>query len=188
MNGRDAKLLRDLGDHRRDAFEAVVRENYRAVYGRMWHLTGGDADAAADLTQEAFVEAWRSLATFAGRSSLKTWLHTVAVRVWARKRHRYTAVTPLGDALDAVLSLAADPAPGPAALAEAADARRALEEALRSLPAAHREAVRLFFFEQFAYAEIAEAQGVPVGTVKSRLHGALRRLRGLVPPSLKEML
>jgi len=177
MNARDARLLQALRDDRRNAFETVVQQHYRSVFGQMWHLTGGDAEAAADLTQEAFVEAWRSLGSFTGRSSLRTWLHTVAVRVWMRHRSRYAVPScPVGEALDAILDCAVDPLPGPVARAEVADARRALGDALRSLPAEYREAVRLHYYLGMPLPEVAATLRIPVGTVKSRLHRALGQM------------
>ena len=70
--------------------------------------TAGEYDLADQVIAELYGTDGRGkIGNFRGRSSLKTWLHTVAVRVWARRRHRFTTITPLGDALDAVLFLAA---------------------------------------------------------------------------------
>ena len=155
----------------REAFTLAVDRHYASVFRQLSYLAGSD-DLAADLTQETFVEAWKSLRTFRGQSSLRTWLHTIAVRVWWRRAAR-------GDR-DSVLeiheSLVSD-APEPEDAALAALEWEAVACAVRRLPDAPRAVVVLSYLEQMTHAEIAAALGIPVGTVKSRLHDALRRLR-----------
>src|SRR5688572_20809865 len=84
MNHDEASLLQRLREGERAAFETVVAMHYATVWRQQYFLCG-DRDFAADLTQETFIEAWRSIAGFKGRSTLKTWLYTIATRVWRRK-------------------------------------------------------------------------------------------------------
>lgn len=84
----ETRLRERLRGSDRAAFDTVVREHHGRVFRQLFALTGGDAARAADLSQEAFVAAWRSLPTFAGRSSIGTWLHTIAVRVWFRAEQK----------------------------------------------------------------------------------------------------
>ena len=113
----DARLLARLRAHDRAAFEAVVRSRYESAYRQLWHLTRGDADTAADLTQETFVAAWASLPGFNGSCAVGTYLHTIAVRVWYRhcRRNRNRATeTPLAASLAVLLcDDAAPPPPAP---------------------------------------------------------------------------
>ena len=184
----DAVLLRRLRANDRTAFETVVSANYEAVYRQTWYLCG-DPDAASDLTQETFVEAWRSISSFQGRSSLQTWLYTLAVRVWYRSR-RMAAARPaeslLSEALAAALADNASPAPG--GIAEDSVRRALLNSAIAELPAAYRKAVRLFYTEELKYREIAVSENIPIGTVKSRLNSALRHLHRRLSAHEEELL
>src|SRR5690242_10432814 len=83
----DAALIRALRANDRAAFESVVSAHYESIYRQLWHLCG-HRDRAADLTQEAFLEAWSALASYEGRACIRTWLHTIAIRVWYRHRRR----------------------------------------------------------------------------------------------------
>ena len=185
----DARLLARLRARDRAAFEAVVRSRYESVYRQLWHLTRGDADTAADLTQETFIAAWASLPGFNGRCAVGTYLHTIAVRVWYRhtQRNRNRATeTPLAASLAALLC--DDAAPDPARTAETAAARTALARAVSDLPAPYRRAVTLFYAEERKYREIADDEAVAIGTVKSRLHAALKLLRERLAPRKEEIL
>jgi RNA polymerase sigma-70 factor (ECF subfamily) len=179
MTTDDEKLLRQLRAGERDAFEHVVLLHYECVW-RQHFLVCGSRDTAADLTQETFVEAWRSLPTFGGRAALRTWLHTIAVRVW----HRFLAKQPPAPAfLDALETLPDRSAATPHQAAEHVLRAETLSCALLRLPPAQREVLVLCYRQQLSHAEAARALGVPVGTVKSRLHEGLKRLRRLLGPS-----
>jgi RNA polymerase sigma-70 factor (ECF subfamily) len=186
MVGSDASILRRLRANDRTAFERVIAQQYQAVYRQLWHLCG-DAETAADLTQETFVAAWQSLPTFQGRSSLRTWLYTIAVRVWRRWQGRRAG----GDAvpLEELAEELPDSAPGPSVVAETQALQEEIQSALLRLPAVYREALVLYYIQGLKYSEIAIALDVPMGTVKSRLHTGLERLRGEVErPSSTEVV
>lgn len=135
------------------------------------HLTG-DADAAEDLVQELFVIVWRDAARFRGQSTVRTWLFGIAhhLGMTALRRKR---TLPLDESAGDSL---ADPGPDPDALAALAIDRERLAQALQALPAPHRAVVELVFYHGLAQAEVAQILGCPLGTVKSRLHYALRAL------------
>lgn len=150
----------------RDAAGALVRAHYADVFRFCARQVG--PDWAADAAQETFVTMSRSLSKFEGRSDFRTWLFGIARRhclAIARKRRR----EPL--AIEGWLH--EQPAPGMPCPVEA----EALRAALRSLSEEHREAVLLHEVEGLTYEQIAEVAGVPVGTVKSRLHYAFASLR-----------
>ncbi len=79
MGFSDAQLAQRLKANDRAAFEEVVTQHYQSVYRQLWHLCG-EAETAADLTQETFLQAWRSLNSFRGQSAFLMWLYTIAVR------------------------------------------------------------------------------------------------------------
>jgi RNA polymerase sigma factor (sigma-70 family) len=174
MLTRDKQLVRRLQLNDRGAFELVVEQHYQSIYRQLYRLCG-DRDSAADLTQETFVQAWQSLPTFEGRSALGTWLATIDSRVWHRWQHGQagSAHLPLVDVAETLF----DDAPGPAELFHIRDREDEVQRALYRLPADYREALVLFYVQGLKYREIAEVLGIPLGTVKSRLHGGLLRLR-----------
>lgn len=162
------------------AFNGLVLRFQDAVYSLVVRMLG-QREAAEDVTQEAFVAAWQHLATFRG-GSFRSWLFTIAAnraRDELRRRGRRPSVS-LDAARDDPDRADLDPpdrGPSPEGVAEQAELRAALETALRELPDDWREVVVLSDIHGLDYAEIAQATGVAVGTVKSRLSRARARLR-----------
>lgn len=132
-----------------------------------------EADAE-DLTQEIFVALYQSLSHFRGESSLATWSYQVALNHCLKYAGRPRPVTvPYDDARG-------QPAPdilGPAHQSARRELSGQLDSALADLSPGHRDAVILHELHEMTYAECAAVLGVPVGTVKSRLSTAFRRLR-----------
>ena len=132
-----------------------------------------EADAE-DLTQEVFVALYQSLSSFRGEASLATWSYRVALNHCLKHAAKARPITvPYDEARD-------QPAPDMSSPAHQS-ARRELsgqiETALEHLSPSHRDAVILHELHEMTYAECAAVLGVPVGTVKSRLSTAFRRLR-----------
>jgi RNA polymerase sigma-70 factor (ECF subfamily) len=123
---------------------------------------------AEEVLQDTLLAVWRSADAYAGRSSVRTWLFGIARR---QAHNRLRARSPEQVPLDRVAGWA-DPAPGPAELALAAAHREVIVEALDQLALQHRAVLALAFAARITHREIAEILGVPVGTVKSRLHHA----------------
>src|SRR5436190_1767785 len=184
MQTGDAELVRRLRGNDRSAFEAVIDRHHRSVYGQLWHLCG-DADTAADLTQETFLQAWKSLPTFQGRSAVRTWLATIAVRVWQRWRHGRAAEGHVS--LDELADALPDTAPGPAERFESRAEQAQVQAALRGLPPDYRETLVMFYMQGLKYREIAAALEIPIGTVKSRLHNGLQRLKAALGKTPEEV-
>lgn len=137
---------------------------------RRYVVSEADAD---DLTQEVFVALFQALPTFRGDSSLSTFVFRIALNHGLKWRARQR---PMGLALDG-LALAS-PLPGPEQTAVRGELAETIEGALADLSAEHQEVVLLHELQGLTYAECAAVLGVPVGTVKSRLFHAFRRLRG----------
>ncbi|MBC8425421.1 sigma-70 family RNA polymerase sigma factor [bacterium] len=158
------------GDH--DAFDELYRSHVDRIFALCLRLTA-DRDAAALLTQDAFVRAWRRLATFRGESSLLTWLHRLTVNVVLDHRRdekrRRTNQMDMGDGDDKARLAVVPPPP--------VGVRRDLERAIAGLPAGARTVFTLHEIEGYRMREIAEMTGVAVGTVKAQLHRARRLLR-----------
>ena len=144
-----------------------------------------DLNTAEDLASETLVEAWRSLARFNQSCRFSTWLFSILLHRHqnnlrrARSRPIPLAKLPASEA-EARQQIqenvpAANPSPAEAAVRAETDDR--LRSAIESLPEKHRQVVLLRFFEDASVPEIAAVLGCSTGTVKSRLHYALAKLR-----------
>lgn len=144
-----------------------------------------DVSAAEDLVSETLVEAWRSLGRYNGACRFSTWLfsillhrHQKALRR-ARSRPLPLAALPSVEADQRQQAQESLPAPGPSPAEEAIrqEAADKLRQAVEALPEKHQQVILLRFFEDASLPEIAALLGCSVGTVKSRLHYALEKLR-----------
>lgn len=155
------------------AFEQLARRHA----GTLWRCAlalGKDRHWAEDLAQETLVEAWRSLGRFDGRCRFSTWLYGILRHRFLKGRPRQNAVQPAtSDVLDQEPSVARLPD----RCAEASEDAERVRQAVASLPEEHRLVVELRFFAGATLDEIAAALDCPLGTVKSRLHYALEKLR-----------
>jgi RNA polymerase sigma factor (sigma-70 family) len=166
----EAELIRRAAGGDARAF-ADVLEPYRE---RMWavclRITGHRHDAE-DALQDALTAAWRNLARFRGDARLSTWLHRIAANA-ALKQVARRRETPVEEFPDLVVD-------EPGLASEVVD-RDAVARALALLPPDFRAALVLREYGDLSYEEIAEAQGVGVQTVKSRLNRARRALGALL--------
>jgi len=169
--------LTDLVRRARDGDETAFRELYHEHAGRIYALClrlTGDAGAAEERTQDAFVRAWERLATFRGESAFGTWLHRLTVNVVLMERRgsrrRERRVAPASD----------DPVFERAAAAPAGADRLDLERAIALLPAGAREVFVLFDVEGYSHEEIAGMCGIAIGTSKAQLFRARRLLREML--------
>lgn len=133
-----------------------------------------DGHWAEDLVQETLVEAWRSLERFDGRCRFSTWLYGILRHRFLKGRRGRNAITlSASDALGQKQCTA----PSPDQSAEVSEDAQRVRRAVASLPEEHRVVVELRFFAGARLNEIAVVLGCPLGTVKSRLHYALEKLR-----------
>jgi RNA polymerase sigma-70 factor (ECF subfamily) len=144
---------------------------------RLWRCAltlGRDKHWADDLAQETLLEAWRSLPRFDGRCRFSTWLYGILRHRFLKGRRRPNAVTLSETDLRSREQSVEWP---PDRFAEASEDARRVRQAVANLPEEHRLAVELRFFAAATLDEIATALDCPLGTVKSRLHHALEKLR-----------
>ena len=154
----------------RDAFTPLVHRYQDELYTMALRLTGNPADAA-DVVQETFTRAFRSLPRLRG-ATVRAWLFRVAVNC-AHDVHRQRVrrpTDPLEDPEGRVLDLP-DPGLGPEATALQRERAAAVRRALLTLPHDFRAAVVLRDVNELSYEEMTEALSVPLGTVKSRISG-----------------
>ena len=166
-----------------EAFNRLVIAYQDAVYNLAYRILG-ESDAAEDATQETFLRAWRNIKKYRG-GSWRGWLFRIATNIcydqlrYRQRRPQVSLEPPAeADAPDSPAWLADhSPNSNPEAQAEQADLRRALELCLSRLTPDFRAVLTLVDIEGFAYAEAAQALGVPKGTVKSRLARARAQMQ-----------
>jgi RNA polymerase sigma-70 factor (ECF subfamily) len=167
------------------AFGRLVEATHRATYTMALRLTGHPEDAR-DVTQEAYLRAYRGLANFRGDAQFTTWMYRItanaaSTHVGRRRRHRHDE---LPDASDL-----ADPHQhhDPALAADAADLRDRVVAALDVLPPKLRAVIVLRDVYELPHDDIAEELGISVTAAKVRLHRARHRLRSELFPELDEV-
>lgn len=159
----------------------LVAEHQRMVVQLAMNLLG-DRDEALDLSQEVFLRVFRTIHSFRGQSSLRTWIYRIAVNQ-ARNRHRFWRRRHRADqvSLDEHVALHGDFLSGsettPDRLLAQKELATRLQNALDRLPFDQRTAIVLREIDGLSYEEIAYSLGVAVGTVKSRLTRARQALR-----------
>jgi RNA polymerase sigma-70 factor (ECF subfamily) len=162
------------------AREELFRRSRDVAYRVAFRLLGNDADAL-DAVQDGFIKAFRHLDEFDGRSGFRTWLLRIVTNaahdLGRKRRRRPTLRLSEGGDDEGGGAGEAGVVDDPARELHRADLRRALDGALAKLSPAIRETFVLFAEAELSYKEIAECQGVPIGTVMSRLHFARQKLQ-----------
>ncbi len=174
MKEDDVGLLERLRRNDRDAVAALYDAYGRLAFGLAYRIVG-DAAEAEDVVQEAFLTIWRQADRLdAGRGSLRSYLLTIVHRrsVDALRRRSGRPVI-VSEHLEPVPAVTPDPLEA----SSRAEERQLVQRAVDGLPVDQRRAVELTYFEGRTIAEMAEQEGIPLGTAKSRLRLALVRMR-----------
>lgn len=187
----DASLVADLKAGSEEAFALLIAQYHQPLYSLIARSLNDPGDAA-DITQEVFIKVFRSIRSFNGDASLRTWLYRIALheasnqrRWWSRHKRQEITIDSSTDADDedgnfCLGSTLADQRDSPFDHAAQGEAREQIESLLRQLPETYRTVVILREIEGFAYEEIAEILSVQLGTVKSRLTRGRSALRALL--------
>lgn len=168
-----------------DAFAQLVETNQNKIYTLALRMTGNPEDGA-DLAQEAFLRAWRSLPSFQGESSFSTWLYrltsNLCIDFLRREKRRKAAVsvTSLDDEDSSAPAEVPDHRFSPESELERRELRAAVGQALLKLSDEHRQVLVLRELEGLSYAEIAAQLTLEEGTVKSRIARARLALRNIL--------
>lgn len=175
MSDFDRDVVRAVKRGDRDAFARLVQAYQGRLFGLVLMMVR-DRTLAEEVTQDAFVRAFTHLGMYDEGRPFYPWIATIAVRLGhnqlvARARVTRREASPLDEAPEPQAT-----ANGPTALIEA-ERRRALWTAVTALPAGERVAVVLYYRDNVAVRDIAHTLGVTVGTVKTWLFRARRRLR-----------
>ncbi len=180
LQSEEAAFVDELRAGSEEAFAWLIARYHQPIYSLLARTVQNRADAA-DLTQEVFVKVFRGMSNFHGESSLRTWIYRIALREASNQRrwwgrHRQQEV-PIEQEIAESESFApvrlkemlVDPAESPFDAAVHAENRARVEAALAQVPEPFRTTLILRDIEGFVYEEVAEMQGVNLGTVKSRL-------------------
>jgi RNA polymerase sigma-70 factor (ECF subfamily) len=179
----DEQLLARVMAGDRAALAPLVERHHGPLVGYLYRMNGGNRSSAEDLVQETFVRLLEQKSYQAGRP-FKPWLYAIATNL-ARDQGRSPSAWRTTSLEHEALPEFHDTAPGPEERALAAEQGRLVAAALERLSAEYRAAVLLRFYGGLTLQEIAEALGIPLGTVKSRLSTGTRQLQHLLR-SVKE--
>ena len=176
----DELLLKRSRNGDAEAFIQLMTPLENRIWRICWHYTGQREDAE-DCAQETMLRVWHGLNSFRGECRCEGWVCRIAANccldhLRRMKRDKSVSIEPLAEAgFDP-----ADPSPGTAEQAEAADERQRLREAIAQLPEEQREALVLTQLEGISYEETAQLLQVSEGTVKSRVNRARNRIRAIL--------
>ena len=168
----DSDLIRRLHADDIDAFHELFDRYRAAIYRTAYGLTG-DPQAAEEILQDTFARAYARRAALRDDVSPLPWLHRVAVNLCFSRRRRKQPATTVDDQVVHI------EAPGvePEALSEQKELRQIVRDGVAALPPKHQSVVVLYYLHGMSLQETATFLDIRLGTVKSRLHYALRGLR-----------
>jgi RNA polymerase sigma-70 factor (ECF subfamily) len=165
-----------------EAFRCLVERYMNLVVGYFVHRVGGGGQQAEDLAQDVFFKLWRHAARYSVKAKFSTYLYSVAhntlVDFMRRKGTRFEEVSVDDEKeRDLIAETADSGVPEPLEKLALDEQISLLKQALAKLRLPEREALLLVLADGLSYKEVSEILGIPEGTVKSRLHAALARLR-----------
>lgn len=182
----DYTLIRLVLEGNTSAFDVIVRRYNTKVYSLAYRLLNSVEDAE-DVAQDTFSQAFKGLVSFRGTSKFYTWLFRITYNLAISQRRKRKPSLSLNSQTDSQgeITLPSDDA-SPMKNMEDEEGKTLMDKALGLLSLDHRAGLVLKEIEGFSYEEIALSLGVPVGTVRSRLHRARLELRAILEKLDKE--
>ena len=176
----EQNIIRQVIEGNSDAFEALVLDNQTQVYNLCLKMTGNEEDAF-DLSQEAFLKAYTNLSKFRGESKFSVWLYRLTGNICIdfirkKRRLRESSLSSDGDDGDDAEFQIPDDRFSPETELEKKELNRAVNEGLLQLPAEYREILILRELNGLSYDDISKALALDIGTVKSRIFRARKKL------------
>ena len=181
----DRLLVMQAKEGNREAFTALMELYQIKVYSLALRMTGSPEDAA-DLSQEAFLNAWRGLPTFQGNSSFSTWIYRLTNNACIdflrreKRRKNMEGTFSLDDEETDYAAMVPDDAPSAQTLLEGRELKDAIGRGLMQLSEEHRQVLVLREVNGLSYTEISKITGLEEGTVKSRIARARLSLRKIL--------
>jgi len=197
LQSEESALIAELQAGSEEAFAWLIARFHQPIFSLLAR-TVQDRDDAADLTQEVFVKVFRGVGNFHGESSLRTWIYRIALheasnqrRWWMRHRQQEVAIEQEMSATESgnpicLREMLVDQGESPYEMAVHSENRARVEAALQQVPEPFRTTLILRDIEGFVYEEVAEMQGVNLGTVKSRLVRGRAFLKAVLTASAPE--
>lgn len=185
----DEELVRRAQNDDSWAIEQLVLRYQQKVYAIVFQMLAGDAEEARDRTQDVFLQAFRSIKQFKGKSSFYTWLYRIVINTCIdarRRQNRWKKIffswrfdkdkdAPPENSLEEIAD--ANPDSDPLATASGRQLEDDVKSALKKLPQRQRTIFQLKVFQEMSIAEIAESMGLAQGTVKTHLFRATRTVQ-----------
>jgi RNA polymerase sigma-70 factor, ECF subfamily len=179
----DGSAVASIARGEATGLEALYDRHATAVYSLALRIVRDTAEAE-DVTQEVFTQAWTQASRYdGGRGAVVAWLLMMArSRALDRLRRRRAAIRPGPDDPAAAIDAIPDPAPSVETVTVVDERARQARRALATLPDTERSALELAYFDGLTHVEIAARTATPLGTVKTRIRTALRRVREMMAP------
>ena len=191
----DAVLVNSWREGDIDSFESLVRKHQRQMVNIAFRITG-DYDDACEVAQDAFIAAYRGIASFKGASRFSTWLTSITINhsrnrlqqnMAKKKNEAYSLDGAQGGAERVRNHELHSSAPSALEQLERLDLHEKLQECIKALSLDFREVIVLRDIQDFPYGEIGEVLGLQEGTVKSRLHRAREMVRDCLKRAVGEL-
>jgi RNA polymerase sigma-70 factor (ECF subfamily) len=177
MGRSDEELVEACQAGEASAFDILVARWEDRIRGAAFRFLGSEEEAR-DVAQEAFLKAYRALSGFKQEARFSSWLYQIAMNLCRdRLRRRKTRATVSLEELEGTGPVMVETRPGAHERLLERDLARAVRRAVHALPEEQREVVILKEYQDLTFLEIAQALGVPVSTVKTRLYRGLDQLR-----------
>lgn len=185
----EADLIRRAQGGEEAAMEALLSNHQDRVFRTALMRLGGDDDAAADVTQQVLISAFRNIRTFRGESKFSTWLHRMTVNFATnaqvsagRRTARFVSLDAPreSESGDEVMVAPIGPGPSPREQASGGEVMALLLRRLEEVPVEFRAALKHRYLEDMSYEEISEILQLPLGTIKSRINRGRAELRRLM--------
>jgi RNA polymerase sigma-70 factor (ECF subfamily) len=179
MTRTDEELVARSQSGDRDSFNQLIVRWERPIYALAYRVLGREEDAR-DVCQDTFLRAYRALPGFKGQAKFSSWLYRIALnlcRDWIRRQQRAPVSQMPEDVDPAELMAETEPAESIEDLVARRELSAIVAEAMKSLSDEQRTAIILKEYHGMTFQEIADMQGCPLSTVKTRLYQGLSQLR-----------
>ncbi|HXV80804.1 MAG TPA: sigma-70 family RNA polymerase sigma factor [Candidatus Binatia bacterium] len=175
----DAECVRRVQQGDTDSFELLVHRHQKAIFNLVYRLLG-DRDEAAEITQEVFLAAFKSIHQFRGEANFSTWLYRIGLNYASTRRKSLNNTHQRHVPLDnmEIATGTVDPVKD----IEHKEIQQQVQQALNSLDPEDARIILLRDLQDVSYEDVAEMLDIPVGTVKSRLHRARLALKASLTP------
>jgi RNA polymerase sigma-70 factor (ECF subfamily) len=176
----DAECVRRVQQGDIDSFEVLVRRHEKAIFNLVYRLLG-NYDEAAEVAQDVFLSAFKSIHQFRGEANFSTWLYRIGLNHASTRRKSLNSIQRRQLPLDGT-EVIADGAVDPAKNVEDKEIQQRVQQALNSLDPEDARIILLRDLQDIPYEEVAAMLDIPIGTVKSRLHRARQALKTSLAP------